>query len=101
MSTNVPRPLMPDLDRSNACLARSSAVLGRLQCHQDVAHRGGHEAPLAGGVLYVWYDEKDTIRHWDSPCECDQPLKAHAVKGDRCPGRDGRFRAKVFDRSSS
>lgn len=84
-----------DPDRSSACFALSSPAVGTLRCRLDVHHRGGHEADLNGNT-YVWWDERDTTKHWDSPCtECGAPLANHRALGDSCPDKQGgRFRGR-------
>lgn len=83
---------MIDPDRSTVCCALSSPVVNRLRCTLDVTHVGAHEATLRSGALYQWFDDHDTVRHWDSPCVlCHAPLRDHAVKGDACPQGGGWF----------
>lgn len=86
------KPLNPD--RSSACFALSSPVVGTLRCRLDVHHRGGHET-MMGENVYTWWDEKDTTKHWDSPCECGAALRDHSALGDACPDRNGgQFRGR-------
>lgn len=49
------------------------------------------------GNTYVWWDEKDTTKHWDSPCTvCGEALAKHRALGDTCPdGKGGRFRGRA------
>lgn len=77
------------LDRSSSCFALSSPTVGRLRCRLNHPHRGGHEADLNGNT-YVWWDEKDTTKHPDSPCaECGEPFSKHRAPEDSCPDKKG------------
>lgn len=62
------------LSVSATCLARSSVIVGPVRCVLPEGHSGSHEAPL-GGILYCWFDERDSLSHEQGLNEQKEPSK--------------------------